>query len=155
MRLRLTVLIALALAIVAPTPASASEIIDRNAGNVSLKVATNGQALVSYTARGKRWNVLAWGAVNALHPTTARKQVAFRLDYSGGWGTYKRDIWKTLQNACAPYDGPRLQWFVAGCKAPDGSYWALQSWQRMLSNYGASGGPNDVLWLCAGNPAGH
>jgi hypothetical protein len=146
MRLRLALLIALATVFAVPATASASEIIDRNAGNVSLKVAKNGQALVSYTARGKRRNVLVWGAVNALHPTTARKQVAFKLDYSGGWGTYKRDVWKTFKNACAPYDGPRLQWFVAGCKAPDGSYWALQSWQRALANYGADGGPKSKVW---------
>ena len=25
---------------------------------------------------------------------------------------------------------------VAACKAPDGSYWALQAWQRKLPNYG-------------------
>ena len=48
-----------------------------------------GQALVSYNARGKRWNVLAWGAINAIHPTTQRAQVKFKLDYSGGYGTYK------------------------------------------------------------------
>jgi hypothetical protein len=146
MRFRLAFLLTLALAVAAPSTATASELVDRNASNVSIKVARNGQALVSYKARGKRWNLLAWGAVNALHPTIARKQVAFKLDYSGGWGTYKRDVWRTFKNACAPYDGPALQWFVAGCKAPDGSYWALQSWQRMLSNYGADGGPKSRVW---------
>jgi hypothetical protein len=39
-------------------------------------------------------------------------------------------------NKCRPYDGPALAWVVATCKAPDGSYWALQSWQRMLPNLG-------------------
>ena len=108
---------AIVTAVAVPATASASEIIDRNANNVSLKVAQNGQALVSYNARGKRWNVLAWGAVNAIQPTPARKQVEFKLDYSGGYGTYKRDVWKTFKNACRAYDGPSLQWFVAGCKA--------------------------------------
>jgi hypothetical protein len=42
----------------------------------------------------------------------------------------------TFANACTPYDGPELPWFVTACKAPDGSYWALQSWQRMLPNLG-------------------
>jgi hypothetical protein len=41
-----------------------------------------------------------------------------------------------FEDACAPYDGPALPWFVTGCKAPDGTYWALQSWQRMLPNLG-------------------
>src|SRR5947199_15102 len=31
-----------------------------------------------------------------------------------------------------PRAGPPLPFFVAACKAPDGSYWALQSWQRNL-----------------------
>jgi hypothetical protein len=146
MRFRLAVLFAFSTAVAVPTAASASEIIDRNANDVSVKVAQNGQALVSYSARGKRWNVLAWGAINAAHPTPGRKQVEFKLDYSGGYGTYKRDVWKTFKNACAAYDGPQLQWFVAGCTAPDGSYWALQSWQRMLPNYGLKATPKQSVW---------
>ncbi len=146
MRFRLIVLIAGIAAVAVPATASASEIIDRNASNVSLKVASNGQALVSFNARGKRWNVLAWGAVNAIQPTQSRKQLKFRLDYSGGYGTYKRDVWKTFKSACRPYDGPALQWFVAGCKAADGSYWALQSWQRMLSNYGEQKTAKSSVW---------
>ena len=73
MRLRLAVLLALVTAVAVPATASASEIIDRNANNVSLKVAQNGQALVSYTARGKRWNVLAWGALNAIAPDAGQQ----------------------------------------------------------------------------------
>jgi hypothetical protein len=139
-------LVLAAAATVAPATASASELIDRNAQNVKLQVAENGQALLSYNARGKRWNVLAWGAVNAVAPTPTRKQVAFRLDYSGGYGTYKKDVWKTFANACRAYDGPELQWLVAACKAPDGSYWAVQSWQRMLPNYGVRPSPKSSVW---------
>ena len=144
--MRLAALIAVTAAVAVPSTASASELIDRNASKVTLQVQKNGQALLSYNARGKRWNVLAWGAVNALAPTTTRKQVAFRLDYSGGYGTYKRDVWKTFKNACAPYDGPELQWLVTACKAPDGSYWAVQAWQRMLSNYGEKLTPKSTVW---------
>ena len=43
-----------------------------------------------------------------------------------------RLVWPTFRNACAPYDGPALVYLVAACKAPDGSYWALQRWQRGL-----------------------
>ena len=132
MRFRLALLVAAVTVVAVPATASASEIIDRNANNVSLKVAQNGQALVSYTARGKRWNVLAWGAINAIHPTPGSKQIEFKLDYSGGYGTYKRDVWKTFKDACRPYDGPALKWLVTGCTAADGSYWALQSWPRAL-----------------------
>ena len=146
MRFRLAVVIAVLTAIGIPATAPASEIIDRNVSDVTLKVAGNGQALVSFNARGKRWNVLAWGAVNAIQPTTARKQVEFKLDYSGGYGTYKRDVWKTLKNTCRAYDGPELEWFVAGCKAADGSYWALQSWQRALPNYGLPASGKSAVW---------
>lgn len=143
--LRLTLIVALVAAVLTST-ASASEVIERNAKNVKLQVATNGQAMLSYTSRGKKWNVLAWGAVNAIEPTTARKQVEFKLDYSGGYGTTKKAIWKTFKNACKPYDGPELQWLVTACKAPDGSYWAVQSWQRMLPNYGLPASPAQSVW---------
>ncbi len=43
---------------------------------------------------------------------------------------------KGFKNACGPYRGPELAWFVTGCTARDGSHWALQSWQRGLPNLG-------------------
>jgi hypothetical protein len=145
-RLRSLLLVAFATTVLLPASASASELIDRNASNVTLKVAKNGQALLSYNVRGKRRNVLAGGAINAIHSTTARPQVEFKLDYSGGWGTHRKMVWKTFQNACRPYDGPELQWLVTACKAPDGSYWAVQSWQRMLPNYGLSPNAKQAVW---------
>lgn len=146
MRLRVAAILAVLVAVALPSPASASELIDRNASQVSLKVARNGQALLSYTVAGKRRNVLAWGAVNAIHATPSKQQVEFRLDYSGGYGTFKRDVWKGFQNACSPYDGPALHWLVAACKAPDGSYWAVQAWQRMLPNYGLPAHGASAVW---------
>jgi hypothetical protein len=91
-------------------------------------------------------HVLAWGAINAIAPTQSRPQVAFRLDYAGGWGTYRKEIWKTFRNKCRPYDGPPLQWLVTACKAPDGSYWAVQSWQRALANYGVRPTAAQSVW---------
>jgi len=133
-------------ALTTPGVAEASEIIGRNATAVKLQVNTQGQALLSYTSAGKRSNVLVWGAVNAIQPTTARPQVAFKVDYSGGYGTFKKPIWKTFANGCKAYDGPALQWLVAACKAPDGSYWAVQSWQRMLPNYGLPASAKQAVW---------
>jgi hypothetical protein len=130
---------------VAPT-ATASELIDRNATRVSLAVSQDGKALITYRAQGKLQRVLAWGAVNAIAPTRGRAQLKLRLDYSGGWGTFRKPVWKTFRNACQPYDGPQLKWFVMGCLAPDGSYWALQSWQRMLPNYGLAPTPKQAVW---------
>ncbi len=129
-----------------PTTASASELITRNASNVKLQVNAEGQALLSYDAAEKTSNVLVWGAVNAIHSTPARQQVAFKIDYSGGYGTYKRPVWKTFKNACGVYDGPALHWLVTACTAPDGSYWAVQAWQRMLPNYGVVPSPATSAW---------
>jgi hypothetical protein len=126
--------------------ASASELIDRNASRVTLAVSQDGKALVTYRAQGKLHRVLAWGAVNAIAPTRSRPQIKLRLDYSGGWGTFRKPVWKNFRNACQPYDGPELKWFLAGCLAPDGSYWALQSWQRMLPNYGLDPTPQQAVW---------
>lgn len=130
----------LAAAVVAATlveSAAASELIDRNASGVQLRVNGSGQALLSYTARGERRNVLVSGAVNAIHPAPGRAQVAFRTDYSGPAG---------FAGGCAQYDGPALKWLVTACKAPDGSYWAVQSWQRMLPNYGLPASGDAAAW---------
>ena len=126
--------------------ANASTLLDRNAHGVTLKVNSKGQAVVSYTARGKKWNVLAWGAVNAIAPSAGSRQVDFKLDYSGGWGTYKKDVWKTVKNSCGTYKGPPLAWRVTSCTAKDGSNWALQSWQRMLPNYGVAPNAKQSVW---------
>jgi hypothetical protein len=134
------------LAVAAPASARASQLIDRNASHVRLAVNRAGQALVTYRARGGVRHVLAWNAVNAIHPEAGVPQVTFRLDYSGGWGTYRRPVWKTFRNACRPYAGPPLAWFVSGCTAPDGSLWALQAWQRELPNYGLDPTPGEAVW---------
>ncbi len=118
------------------SPASASEILARNATNVRLKVDGNGRAVVYYTVRGRQFHPLIWGAINARHPSRSVRQVSFRIDYSGGWGSFRQPIWQRIRNRCRPYDGPPLPWLVVACKAPDGSYWALQRWQRMLPNLG-------------------
>ena len=120
--------VALALVVVAPATASASEIIDRNARDVRLAVDANGQAMVTYTAGGRVQHVRVWGAVNARHPSKAVPQVRFRKDYSGR-------SWTSFRNACRAYDGPFIAFRVAACAAPDGSYWALQSWLRALPNF--------------------
>ena len=116
--------------------ASASEIVTRDPKHVSLKVDKKGYALVTFEQGKALKRVLYWGAVNAKAPARGAKQVVFERDFSGGWGTFHEKYWSTMKNACRAYDGPKLPWLVTACKAPDGSYWALQSWQRMLPNLG-------------------
>jgi hypothetical protein len=119
-------------------PAGASQLIDRNASHVKLEVNSQGMALVTYVAHGKRVHLLAWNAINArFRPARpGLPQVRFRLDYSGGWGSFHRLVWKHFANVCQPYDGPALALEVTACTAPDGSYWALQSWQTALPDLG-------------------
>jgi hypothetical protein len=118
-------------ALLVPASASASEIIDRNAQNIRLGVDGGGQALVTYTVRGRVMHVRAWGAVDARQPTKSRSQVSFRKDYSGRY-------WSSFKSQCRAYEGPRLAFQVTACTAPDGSYWALQSWRRTLPNFDGS-----------------
>jgi hypothetical protein len=53
--------------------------------------------------------------------------------------TAATDTWKTF--TCPVYDGPPLAWMTNACKAPDGSYWAVQQWQRQLPDYGLAPTP--------------
>jgi hypothetical protein len=121
-------------AIGVPSARASQALSDVNVSGATLEVNAKGEALVTYTrTNGAVRHVLVWGAVNALVPTSDVPQVRFRFDYAGGWGKYRNPgYWKTFVDVCRPYDGPALADFVMGCDAPDGSYWALQSWQRVL-----------------------
>jgi hypothetical protein len=172
-------------ALMAAQAANASQVISTStATGVRLAVNDRGEALLTYTSKGKVVHVLAWGAENAVAPTPGGKQVAFSLDYSGGFdkyytqdkavqklrvkyhairntpgylanpvvrqlqhaSQYASNYWKTFGSSCGAYDGPPLAWLVTACKAPDGSYWAVQSWQRLLPDYGVTPTPTRAAW---------
>ena len=131
--------VAVMAALVCAGTAGASQLVMRNASNVSLQTNGKKEALITATVGGKVEHVLVWGAVNAIPPTRSRKQVSFKLDYTGGYGKYRNSsYWQNFNGSCLPYDGPALAWRVSACKAPDGSYWAVQSWQRALPDYGVA-----------------
>lgn len=109
--------------------AQASQLVDRDAKGVSLKV-RGGVGLLTYSAHGQLRHVLASGAVNARLPDQRVADVRFKIDYTGGWASSGRLLWRTFGGSCGAYDGPPLALVVAACKAADGSYWAVQSWQR-------------------------
>ena len=118
-------------------PAAASQLIDRNATHVRLAIDARGRALLTYEADGVRRHVLVLGnAINALPTVPGGRQVRFTLDYSGGWGLYHHVIWPGFKGVCRPYDGPPLAWLVTACKAPDGSYWAVQGFPQPLPDLG-------------------
>jgi hypothetical protein len=117
--------------------AHASDRLAVNATGVRLAVSKDGKtALVTYTSAGKVRHVLVWGAIDALPPSETVPQVRFKIDWTGGWSSRHKLVWRRFGNACRPYDGPPLAGLVAACKAPDGSYWALQSWQPSLPHRG-------------------
>jgi hypothetical protein len=133
--------IVVALALLLPGVAGASApFSDRPVSGVSLAIDAKGEALVTYTRPGGGVrHVLVWGAVDALPPVRGVPQTAFRFDYAGGWGRYRdAGYWRRFRNGCAPYEGPRLDWLVAACTAPDGTHWALQAWRRLLPHRGYS-----------------
>src|SRR5436305_3036281 len=119
-----------------PGVASAAQLIDRNASGVHIAVNAKGEALFTYHKGASLHHVLVWGAINALPPTQGARQVKFKLDFSGGWGTRHTLYWKHFGSTCGRYDGPALANVVAACKAPDGSYWAAQSWPQPLPDLG-------------------
>jgi len=89
--LALAILVALSFA----AAASASQLVTRDASDVRLRVNASGDALVTYTKpTGKRVRVLASGAINALHPNARGRQVRLQLDYSVGWQTRRKAVWK-------------------------------------------------------------
>jgi hypothetical protein len=131
-RLALVVLLAASLAPAAPV--RASELVGEDASGVTLAADDAGRALVTFTSGGAVHHVLASGAVDARPPSTSAPQVAFNLSTSGG----------TVRNSCSPVKLP-LAWLVTACRAADGSYWALQSWQRLLPNGGAQPSPSQAV----------
>jgi hypothetical protein len=111
-------------------PAYGSAIIAREVTRPTLEIDSQGTAHVSYASGGRKTVLVASGAINARAPSKSVPQVKFKIRYGAG-GT----------GVCLPYDGPPLAWLVKACKAPDGSYWALQRWQRLKPNFGGTQGP--------------
>jgi len=120
--------------------ASASQLIDRNARDLSLLVNGDGQALLTYRVGSRTRRVVAWGAVNAHAPSRTSPQVEFRLDYRGRG--FKG-------GSCPRYTGPPLPWLVAACTAPDGSRWAAQAFPQPLPDLGFTPwtGAQQSVWL--------
>jgi hypothetical protein len=126
---RIVLLVVPLVAAAAATPAHGSAIVGRNVSRATLAIDRQGRAHISYRSGGRMVALVAWGAINARAPSRSVPQVKFRIRYGVRGG-----------GVCRPYDGPPLAWLIKACKAPDGSYWALQSWQRLKPNYGGTSG---------------
>jgi hypothetical protein len=61
--------------------------------------------------------------------------------------SYAKNYWRdSFGGSCPTYTGPKLAWLVTACTAPDGSHWAIQSWQRQLPNYGLTPNKTQSVW---------
>jgi hypothetical protein len=126
------VVVAAALAL-APAAFASQPLGDLDVTGLTLAVNDAGKALLTYRREdGGLRHVLVWGAIDARAPSRTVPQVAFHFDYSGGLASLGRQAAPTFVDRCGPYDGPPLVFLVAACKAPDGTYWAVQAWQRLL-----------------------
>lgn len=133
---RSIVLLALLVVVAFAAPSAfGSAIIARNVSQPTLTIDGQGRAYVTFHSRGQRRVVTAWGAINARTPSTSVPQVRFRFRYASHG---------KAAGVCLPYDGPTLAWLVKACTAPDGSYWALQSWERLKPIYGGAQGPKEL-----------
>jgi hypothetical protein len=148
----LIAIVTLAVAGALAAPAQASRLLDRRTHYQSLKVDSRGVALVTYYAHGRTIHALVWGAINAVPPDPShpQSQVKFHVNYAGGRGSFLgAGYWREVahHNVCGPYTGPRLYRVVKACTAPDGSFWALQRWQRALPDNGWNPGTrNQSAW---------
>lgn len=125
-------LIVLIVVAVVAAPAFGSAIITRNVKHPTLSIDRHGHAHLTWRIGGRTRALAAWGAINARAPS-GRPQVKFHLQY----GLRGKGV-------CLPYDGPPLAWLVKACKAPDGSYWALQAWARLKPNVGGTKAPIEL-----------
>jgi len=151
--------------------ASASQLVSNvathpEALSARVKVNNRGIAMLTFRSNGRVQHVLARGAINARPPVQDGKQVAFKLDYKGGWGFFRdAKYWKKHfgRNVCGRYTGDDdldeqgdaldnqgdhldKRILIYACTMPDGSHWAVQSWQRRLRCYGLKNNAYHRVW---------
>src|SRR5262249_233038 len=100
-----------------------------------------------------------WGKYYVADPTVRALQSRFRrLRFTKGYlvsptvkalsarsASARTSCLRPSPGTARPYAGPPLAWFVTACTAPDGSYWAVQAWQRALPNYGLPATPKQAV----------
>jgi hypothetical protein len=72
-------------------------------------------------------------AVDARPPNRTVRQVRFRVRY----GAKPRGVCRAVQVPVPLLAAP-------ACRARDGSFWAIQSWQRLIPDFGGRSGPTEL-----------
>lgn len=121
-------LLALALFLFMIPAASASEIVTRNAGKVSF-IANRQSAQVGWNSG----RMVACCAINAREPSQTIPQVKFKRTYGA-----------KISGSCGR-TSVRIDLQTKVCKAPDGSLWGLQKWERLWPNYGGNNAAQELV----------
>ena len=92
-----------------------------------------GDALVGYRSATAEADGARLGRRERPTAVAGVPQVEFEVDDTGGRETRWRRVTRVPQRLPA-VRRPAARHVVTGCKAPDGSYWALQRWQRLAAD---------------------
>src|SRR3984885_14018982 len=116
MRCILLASIVLGTAVVVPAAGASQVISTSSVSDLTLGVNDRGEAMLSYRSGGKSVHVLAWGAVNATAPVARGKQVAFTLEYDGGYEKYYEEnpVAKAALARLRHLQRQMAQWTAAG-----------------------------------------
>ena len=121
-----------------PGTASASQLIARDARDVTLRRQREGARRSSATPRRGSAGTCSRGARSTRstrRPDRRAGRLPARLLGRLAARTARRSPSGSATSAAAT-QGRSSPWFVTGCTMPDGSHWAVQSWQRGLPNLG-------------------
>ena len=64
------------------------------------------------------------------------KQVTFKLDYSGGWGSHHKDLWSGSRTPAARMKGPSSDTSSPPARCPTARTGSIQKWHRLLPPFG-------------------
>ena len=119
--------------------ANASDLIDRNAHGVTLSVNAKGEALITlHGGRQAQARARVGRDERDRADARARRRCRSSSTTRAAGASTSATTGRRSTTRARPTPGPALAWKVTACTAPDGSYWALQAWQRMLPNYGVA-----------------
>ena len=135
------------IALAVPAGAGASTLIDRNASGVTLQVDGSGPGAAHLPRAAARRGTCSPGArsTRSLRRPAGVRSTSGSTTRAAG-AARGRTCGRRSSTPAARTRGRALAWRVTACTARDGSHWALQSWQRMLPNYGLTPTAKQAVW---------
>ena len=124
----------LAALVLVPAAAASQPLGDLNVTGLTLAVNTTWHALLSYRREDGRPRAMC-SPGRDQRPTAVAERAAGRVPASttpAGCAASAAAPPRGSSTAARPTTDRRSPFLVAACKAPDGTYWAVQAWQRLL-----------------------